>query len=442
MGVGSTMRVAARRGSALLAALCFVMVLTLAVGSYLRLCYTTLQMSSRDLAANRCLHLAESGLEEAFWALNHADWSGWKIVGSTATKDVGGFSYEGGVTGAAHIQVGSYNGSAGLRTVTVTGTLQLADGRTINRSLSVKSTKAPVFVNALAGTAGTVAFSSGGLVDSYDSAKGDYATQSPTFSATIASNAANVTAGSGSAISLMNAQVMGYAASSDLSGPSFSTSGRLAGPSTPTSTRVDTERMSSSPYQPVFPIKSVAGAGNVLAPPVVNSTTTLGQPTDTSPAVFYSTGLDLTGSTKIIIDGPVQLVVSGTFYIGLNGGMPSIEVTSQGRLEVFTTGDIAIYGGGINNLTRNPGRLAVYGTNTLTTPDLNTATPFHGVVYTPNGNFNILGNAQIYGSVVAKKISLSGAAPQVHYDVNLRKELFDGIDAPFAVSEWREIPGS
>jgi hypothetical protein len=168
----------------------------------------------------------------------------------------------------------------------------------------------------------------------------------------------------------------------------------------------------------------------------------LGSPSDTSPRIYYSTGLNLTSTTKIIIDGPVRLVVSGSFYIGLNGGSPSIGVSSNGTLEVFAAVDIAIYGNGMNNQTLDPSRMVVYGTNTLTVPDMNTTVPFYGAIYTPNGNFTVAGNSTIYGSIVAKKVSFSGSAPVVHYDVNLRNKVFTGVDTPYAISDWREPSGS
>jgi len=121
--------------------------------------------------------------------------------------------------------------------------------------------------------------------------------------------------------------------------------------------------------------------------------------------------------------------------------MASIEVTSNGTLEVFVAGDIAIYGNGINNLTLNPRRVAIYGTNTLTAPDLNTATPFHGVTYTPTGDFTVRGDAIIYGAIVARKVSLTGATPAVHYDLNLRTADFAGVESPYSIVNWRDATG-
>jgi len=425
---------ASHRGSALLAALCFATVLMLALGSYMTVCYRTLEMSNRTLRSTQAIEMAETGMEEVLWALNKDTWTGWSINGTTATKSLSGFSLGNGVTGQVDLTLTNYDGSAGVRTATVTGSTDDGQGGVQSRTLTSTAALAPLFVNALAATTNNVVFSSGGTVDSYDSTAGTYASQTPGFSAIIASTAA---AGSSATVQLVNAQVKGFVASLFIGGPSFGTSARLMGPATPGTTKIDSSRISSSPYQPLFTIKTITG-GTTLSNPSTGSTTVLGSPSDTVPQVFRTTGLNLTGTTKIVINGPVRIVVSGSFYIGLNGGSPVVEVTTNGTLEVFAAGDIAIYGNGIDNKTLDPSRLAIYGTNTLTVPDMSTATPYYGVIYTPNGNFTVAGNGVVYGAIVARRISLTGTAPAVRYDVNLRNTIFAGVQTPYAISDWRE----
>ena len=425
----------------MLAALCLATVLAIALGSYLTVCYRTLALSSRSAQDTHSIELAETGMEEALWALNKNDWSTWTLAGTTATKTLSGFSFESGSTGTISLTVTSYDGSAGTRTVTVTGTTQATDGTSVSRTLSSTSAQAPLFVNAVAATTSNVVFSSAGTADSYDSSLGTYASQTPTYSAVIASTA---TAPTAATVQLVNAQIKGYVASNYSGGPSYSTSGRVYGPTTPVATKIDATRVSTSPYQPIFSIKTISGSGTTLSNPTLNSTTTIGNAADTVPAIYYSSGLDLRGTTKIIVDGPVRLVVSGNFYVGLTSATTAqIEISTNGSLEVFAGNDIAIYAGGINNLTKDPRRLAIYSNNTLTVPDMNTATAFYGVIYTPAGCFTVASNNAIYGSIVAKKVSFTGSAPVIHYDLRLRQTVFGGIDTPYAISDWREsINGS
>ena len=279
----------------MLAALCFATVLAIALGSYLTVCYRTLALSSRSAQDTHSIELAETGMEEALWALNKNDWSTWTIAGTTANKTLSGFSFESGSTGTISLTVTSYDGSAGTRTVTVTGTTQATDGTSVSRTLSSTSAQAPLFVNAVAATTSNVVFSSAGTADSYDSSLGTYASQTPTYSAVIASTA---TAPTAATVQLVNAQIKGYVASNYSGGPSYSTSGRVYGPTTPVATKIDTTRVSTSPYQPIFSIKTISGSGTTLSNPTLNSTTTIGNAADTVPAIYYSSGLDLRGTTK------------------------------------------------------------------------------------------------------------------------------------------------
>lgn len=436
------------RGAALLAALCFATVLALALGSYMTLCYTTLATSNRNVHSAHSQELVETGMEEVLWTLkansNAGDWSGWSVAGTTATKTISSYAtYSNGVTGSITLRVTNYTDTTGTRNVTVTGTTTQADGTVLSsRTVTAASAPAPLFVNALSGTTGNVTFSSAGTVDSYDSSQGVYTApvQTPTYAyaATVASSATVSTTSPAATVQLVNAQIKGYVASLYSGGPSYSSSAKVVGPTTPVTTKIDTSRISTSPYQPVFTIKTIPGTGTSLDSLLGLGTTTIGSASDTSPRLYRSNGLNLTGATKVVVAGPVQLVVSGNFYIGLNGGSPSFEIASTGSLEVFVASDIAIYGGGINNLTQNPAKLAIYSNNTLTPPDMNTTTDFYGVIYTPTGDFKVWSNNAIYGAIIARKVVFSGTSPVIHYDLNLRATVFSGIDTPYAISDWRE----
>lgn len=439
------MKLKSERGAALLAALCFATVLALALGSYMTLCYTTLATSNRNLHSAHSQELVETGMEEALWTLkansNAGDWSGWSTSGTTATKTINNYAaYSNGVTGSITLTVTNYTNTTGTRNVTVTGTTTQSDGNAVlsSRTATAAAKPATLFVNALSGTTGNVTFSSAGTVDSYDASLGLYTAQTPTYAATVASSATVSTTSPAATVQLVNAQIKGYVASLYSGGPSYSSSAKVVGPTTPVTTKIDTSRISTSPYQPIFTIKTIAGTGTSLDSLLGAGTTTIGSASDTTPRLYRSTGLNLTGSTKVVVAGPVQLVVSGSFYIGLNGGSPSFEIASTGSLEVFVASDIAIYGGGINNLTNNPAKLAIYSNNTLTAPDMNTTTDFYGVIYTPTGDFKVWSTNAIYGAIIARKVVFSGASPVIHYDLNLRDTVFSGIDTPYAISDWRE----
>jgi hypothetical protein len=45
---------------------------------------------------------------------------------------------------------------------------------------------------------------------------------------------------------------------------------------------------------------------------------------------------------------------------------------------------------------------------------------------------------EAHDSPVARNVTFSGAAPVVHYDLNLRTVVFPGLDTPYAVSSVRD----
>jgi hypothetical protein len=414
------------RGAALLAALCFTLVLALALGSYITACYRSLQMSSRNMNSGHSVELAETGMEEALWALNNSNWTGWTLSGSTATKTLAGFTYDNNATGSASLTITNYAG-VGTRAITVTGTTTLSDGTTSSRTLTSTSSQAALFVNAIAGTTGKIKFKSAGTVDSYDSSINvDPNTgQTPGYSAIVSSGS---TSTSSNTVQMVNVQIKGYVATLS-TGPSYSTSGKLVGPSTSASVKIDTSRELSSPYQPLFD-ENVPTAPTPLPTGTASIGTSGGNTT-----YYYAGDVDLTGSQTLTVNGPVVLVLSGHLYLSSTA---QIVIATTGSLEIHVAGDLAIDGNGITNNTKLPKKLSIISTSDgYDTYEMGTNTAFYGVIYTPYNGLTISNSQTIYGSIVAKSLTLT-LSPTFHYDLNLRNVTFSGFVTPFAVASVRE----
>jgi hypothetical protein len=372
------------------------------------------------------VQLAEIGMEDALWALNKNDWSTWTISGTTATKTISGFTFDGNVTGQITLSIASYNGTAGTRTVTVSGTTQGASGVSITRTVSSTSTAAPLLVNAVAATGGIIRFASAGTVNSYDSNTGTYSDAAAGYSAILASNCTNSSAAT---VQLGNTQVKGYVATLSI-GPSYGTSARLCGPTTPPMTKIDPDRQSTSPYQPIFDESTPTGTGTTLA----NASAMVGTSGATTSSLYYSSGLTLNGNQAITVDGPVVIVVTGNLSIANNA---RIRIATGGSLELHVTGTISIGGNGIQNDTELAKNMVLLSSSTTDTATMATTTPFYGVIYTPNATFTISESQSIHGAMVTKAATFSGS-PSIHYDVSLRDDVIPGVTTPYAVSNWRE----
>lgn len=183
-----------RRGAAMLAALCLAAVFAISLTSYLSLCYTSLYLSTRYVMTSfRGNELAEAGVEQALYALNNSDWTGWTLSGSTMSTTMTMTATSGlttdsvatplnlgnGVTGTVTITIQTYNTTptitsqctlsmpsvygSGNPTKIVSGTV------TYSAPANPLTAAAPIFVNAVAATDGLINFNSGGTLDSYNS---------------------------------------------------------------------------------------------------------------------------------------------------------------------------------------------------------------------------------------------------------------------------------
>ena len=465
---------ASERGSVMLVAMCFTLVLALALASYQTMAYHTPKMGSRNLQSLRAREVAEAGLEDAVWALNNASsdhWSGWTLAGGNATKTLGGFAYESAaVTGQAALSVTNYayasTGTGAKPTITAVSTVTGADGTSVTRTLSAgtgisatsASGRAPLFTNAIAavgngssGTGQVYLYSGGVKVDSYDSSAGSFTSG---YSAVVAAEASpdlSVTSSlSGSArgtVTLNNSVVQGYVATTATTANTVamtelangnSTSAKVIG--TSGATGIDASRLSTSPYQNLFSILTPTGTS--ITPP--SGTVALGSGTyyanDGGSGTFsiYSGTLDVTGDVVLVVPGNLNINSSG-----------SIVIEAGGSLQIVVAGSANIYGLGINNTTHIPSKLAIFASGAASSVTFWTAQSFYGVAYAPSGSITIFGSGsgsnafEVFGSLVGRNVTVypySGYVPNIHYDVKLLDAVFSQIDTPFAVSNIAETP--
>ena len=472
------------RGSALLAALCMAVVLTISLSSYLALCFTSLAMSTRSIMSAHSQELAEAGIEQAVYAVNNSDTTGWSVAtvaGTTTmtaamTMTASGLvatssnptplNFGNGATGAVNITVifpvtspQSIQSIISQGVVTIPkGTIVAAATPIVSRTLSYSgpgpsgTAAAPLFVNAVAAIRGTttatgkIKFSSGGTVDSYNSnpSSGTYLNYpglGAGYSAVLAAQNVSATAAT---VAIKSASIHGYVSGYDYGSPSstnwfsyVSNAGTLKGPTTPGSTFIDTNRILSNPvpYQPVFPEVS-------LPPPYTNYTNYIGQTTLGTPGIITvcnaGSGISLGTGSVLNVLGPVIIVSYGSITLSgsaTTGGM--IELTApSSSLQIFEEyGSLSIGGRGIQNLNTVPlpKRVALLSTNNASgTVAFSTTSPFYGVIYFPYMPVTVSSNATIYGSIVGSSVTFSGTSPTLHYDLALRNPDTTIGDAAFA----------
>src|ERR1700759_4304800 len=162
-----------RRGSLVFVAMAFSAVIALTLAGYIALSYQSYQHSLRMLQLSRTRHLAETGVEEALWALNNADWTmqTWTVTGTDIACTLPAVALGEGARGTVDVTIRNYTSPTGP-TIAATATVTLEAGGQLVRTLAATTKPAPLFVNALGsapGNNGSITLTTGTIVDSWNS---------------------------------------------------------------------------------------------------------------------------------------------------------------------------------------------------------------------------------------------------------------------------------
>lgn len=241
-----------------------------------------------------------------------------------------------------------------------------------------------LFTNALFGR-DFVAFNGNAKTDSYDSSIGAYGGTNVSKGGNVLSNG-NITLNG-------NSTVNGDA----IPGPDMAVTkngnASVSGSTTPATT--------ATTLQPVTVPGGVTNLGAIDIGG--NSTRTLNAGT------YVASSISIRGNADLVIDstnGPVVLYVTGA--INANGNGISNGSGKPQNLSIFATGSDGVWLGG------------------------NTA--FFGTVYAPNATLTVHGNSDLYGSFVGASVVLNGNG-DVHYDQFLRT--LPGTPGPLKlIAEW------
>ena len=428
-----------RRGSALLVAIFFAVALGIILGSYLKMAMKEMEFADASFMYNSLLNRAELMIEEATWAYNNDDWTGWTSYTSTGglpsmRLTVAGIDLGNGKKGTVYIIVEDYDDDP---VIYVEALVTLPGGRVISKQLQIELYGKSIFATGLVAK-NKITFGGNIQMDSYNSSDG---LPGP------GNSNANITTGSLSADPGMvtvigTVDVYGFLGTGGPP-PIISSPSTLKGPDTPIGVDIDLDRISTSlsgqfedPVAPVTTgfIKNLPG-GNAF----VSRNLTIGDSTGATTAEYLLTDdLSLGGTSVLTIDGPT-IIVMGTNKSVTVGGTAQIEVTATGSLALYTDGDVTIGGKGMVNAASIPSNLIIYGTDPVPngqTITLRGTSDLQAVIYTPNANLTLSGTNSTSGSIVANQINVSGTV-SFHYDEALADSP-DG-DQTLQMSSWREM---
>jgi hypothetical protein len=448
------------RGSILIVAMIFSVVIAISLGSFINLGLTNMRLSNRAFYANAAVNLAETGLEQAMWSINKAvasdasAWASWTVSGNNAWRDFTGFNYDANSTG--HVRVYVQNHTLGVAPVIIArSSITPFNSGPIEKWIVVRLSKRSQFANGLVAK-DRLSFSGGNAeVDSFDSRLGPY---NAPLGGGLFNKYDRGSAGSSSisvdSVSLSNSNIFGFAAigTADYSGLSVGPNG-IIGSFGAAAGSVDYSRVTTD-FTTNFPdVSAPATFGYSIGS--INGATTLPRGPDVAAAdgkFYYDvSSISLSGSPakKLDITSGANVVIRITAAAGSTGvqltGNASINVLANAKLEMYLDCDVAIGGKGIAN-ANDPDAFYLRSTKTASSAgvqDIKVAGngQLSAVVYAPHSDVTMNGggsSGSVSGSVIADNINVTGGSV-FHYDEALSAA---SSGDPFGIASWNELTTS
>ncbi|MEZ5275282.1 MAG: hypothetical protein R3F07_02740 [Opitutaceae bacterium] len=421
-----------RRGSVLLVTMILTLGLAIFLGSYVKMAMGSYQLSTRSFYSNSCLNLAEAGLEEALFALNNSDWTGWTANSGHMNRTISGINLGSGNTGQIRVRVFDYATDPSPRIVSE-GLANLNSGPALRKQVEITVSRKSFFANGIVAK-DTVEFKGGNAyVDSFDSSD-PAASTGGLYD--FAKRKDNGSVGSvlvtSDAVSISNAEIWGYVATGG-SAPTVGSNGKIHGADTPSGVDVDTNRIRTD-FTASFDSVTAPGSFTAIYTNVSGNITlgTLGSAT-----TIKATSISNNNGQVTQFAGDVTLVVSGD--IDIKG---DFVVGATSSLTVYVAGDVDIGGNGVMNLTGLSEKLILYGTNpTSQTIKLHGNGAAHAAIFAPNADLELKGGGSsgvFVGAAVVKTAFINGNF-EFHYDEALSKLGSSGV---YTVGGWRELNGA
>ncbi len=396
------------RGLAIVVVMVFTIILLVLGLTFLKLATTERISADKSIHLAKAFYLAEAGLERGRSWLN-----------SASTPPISTVDPFGGLQ--------SYSGGTYQVTITPLSTTQYeisstgrfgspAVAKTLKNILQLKS----IFSHAVFGEE-NVTLNSNAYIDSYNSGDGSYGGENVGSDGNVGTNAI-ATVDPYSIYLMDNATINGNVTigpDGDIDDAiEISNDAEITG----------TQSAASSPQ----------GLPEVIAPtglPEEGSITLGGNSTLTINTSGEYSSIQLNSNSSLTLDGDLTIYISG-----------ALDLNSNSQIIIAEGSDVTICLAGsfsqstnsqINNLTEDPTKLAICGTDTLTYVDWASKSDFYGSFYARNADVNISSNAEIYGSIIADSVSLASNA-RVHYD----EALAEGSDygSSYRVISWEEEP--
>ncbi|MBI4342235.1 MAG: hypothetical protein HY599_02585 [Candidatus Omnitrophica bacterium] len=383
-----------QRGMVFLMSMGVIVLFTVAGASMLLRSLSEARLSERSRNQVSALHLADAGVDQAAVNLRTPTDAIDDVL--TRTFSTGSFQLDPAVSiGADTWRVESH------------GTSDQDTGYPRHVEAVFRLTPQSVFQFALFGDQ-QVNVSGSAVTDSYDSSAGAYDPDDPSHNGDVGTNATNSGGVTVNGSIFVDGQV---AVGPDVSDPVSVVTGYdpafITGGTDPPSDTQDVVAQGVS-----FPMPSVVvPVGLTCNDFEVSSNDTVTLP----PGTYCYQNLTLQGGGTLTASGDVTIYITG-LYIARGNSTTGVPSNPKSMLIMMApTGDATIEQGTITG-----------------------STGFYGALYAPDSTINVTGNAEVYGSIIAERVNVSGSAA-IHYDESLQTVTQISNLHKVAVVSWREL---
>ena len=424
-------------GQILIATLVIAGVLGVALAAYLNVIHTQNNLTVRSQTWNSCMPLVEAGIEEALAHMNSSGMTNWgKVNGWSWDASTNAFVKQrwiGTAYFSCKIETNNANPiitstgyvpapvtvNTGKNPFLASTTPSPAPVRYITRTVKATANKPPSLAKGLMARE-TIDFGGNNCaVDSYDSRLGAYGGANIGDKGDVAAN--------GTLLNVKNADIMGHVAvgpkgkvnvgpNGEVGSVAFFAAGNVGKIQTGW-VRYDMNVVLTDVAQPW-----TAGAG--LPPLPSGSYKYLLEDRTNYELDSLSIG---SGETLYVTNGISKLWVKGNVNISGN-----IKVDQPGSLKIYAGGSVTLSG----SLDKSslPADLMIYGLPTCTSINVTTGSKMEACIYAPEAYLTLNGTANLFGSAVARGITLTGSS-SFHYDEALTAR----APSIYTLVSWQEM---
>jgi hypothetical protein len=172
------------------------------------------------------------------------------------------------------------------------------------------------------------------------------------------------------------------------------------------------------------------------------SSGTIGTSTTLNSAAKYdsinlggATGYDPNKVDKVSVNSNVEIYVTGDLKLG-NGD--EVIIQPDASLTIFLGGNLYVdNSGGINNLTKDPKKLKIFGLDTCLNMDFKNSGTFYGAIYAPAADIHLYNSFELYGAVICESFTQDMNA-NFYYDMSLRVVDPTMIGVHLVIKRWSE----